>query len=279
MNGVRFNVVNVLGMKGEDVALSLCVLASGSAGNCIYVSSDSTAILIDAGLSMKETVRRLAEAGKDLSLVKAVCVTHEHGDHRASLGVLQRRAGLALYATGAAAEAYEQDPGQRNLEWTIFQTGSPFMIGDLKIDPFSVSHDSAEPVGFVITSGPHRLGIVTDIGFVTELAKGCLRDCDVLVIESNHDETMVMASARPWKVKKRILGKQGHLSNAQAAELVRIIASPRLKSVLLAHLSAECNRPEIAERCIRTVLDACGCVHTNLSVTYQDRISPVVYCG
>jgi phosphoribosyl 1,2-cyclic phosphodiesterase len=259
--------------------LSLCVLGSGSSGNCTYVGSDSTRILIDAGLSGRETADRLGRIGVGLEGLSAVCLTHEHDDHTSALSILARRAGLALYANAGTIQAFERRGRAAELPWRVFTTGSPFTIGDLTIEPFSVPHDSYDPVGFAVQCGRARVGIVTDMGMSTELIRARLRHCSVLVVESNHDPDLLRGSKRPWGLKQRIAGRQGHLSNEQAAELVAGIAGPELRCVLLAHLSAECNDPERACAVVRSAIDASGYTGVAVKLTYPDRPSDVVTAG
>ncbi|MCE9612680.1 MAG: MBL fold metallo-hydrolase [Lentisphaerae bacterium] len=256
--------------------LTLCVLASGSAANCIYVASPTTRVLIDAGLSGRETERRLEALGLPLSGIAAVCVTHEHDDHRAALRVLQQRHGLRLYANAGTIEAIERHDAFRGLEWQVFATGVPFTIGDLRVEPFPVPHDSYDPVGFVVSDAMTRVAVVTDIGMATSLVRERLKGCQTVVIESNHDEEMLRNSKRPWSLKQRILGRQGHLSNAQACELVAEVAGPQLRTVFLAHLSDDCNRPEMALGSMRRALERAGHPEVAIKLTYTDRVSDVV---
>jgi len=261
------------------MSLRVCVLASGSAGNCTLVASATTRILIDAGLSGRETLRRLEAIGVDPSTLSAVCLTHEHADHRTGLSVLHRRLKVPLYANAGTVEGVERDNKLAGLTWNVFTTGSPFEIGDLRIDPFSVAHDSYDPVGFVMSHGSACVGVVSDIGVVTGLVRERLRRCGLIVIEANHDEEVLKASARPWALKQRILGRQGHLSNRQAAELVAEIAGNGLRVVFLAHLSAECNAPHLAERTMRDLLVQSGCADIDIRVTYPDRPTEMVAVG
>ncbi|MCX6996184.1 MAG: MBL fold metallo-hydrolase [Kiritimatiellaeota bacterium] len=257
------------------MALRICVLASGSSGNCTLVSSADTAILIDAGLSSREIERRLGLAGFQLRQIHAVCLSHEHGDHTAGIGVLHRRHGLPLYANGGTIEALARDPKLHSLGWRVFQTGSPFLVGGLQIEPFSVPHDAFEPVGFIIRHGDVRVGIVTDMGMVTHLIRERLRLCRAIVIESNHDEQLLQDARRPWQLKQRILGRQGHLSNDGAADLLAAIAGPTLQQVFLAHLSEDCNRKDLALKTARQRLDGAGQAHVRVSLSHPDQISEV----
>ncbi len=257
------------------MAVRMCVLASGSSGNCTLVSAGETSILIDAGLSCREIERRLGLAGFTLGQIQAVCLSHEHSDHTAGIGVLQRRHGLPLYANGGTIEALGRDPKLQSLGWRTFQTGSAFTVGSLHIEPFSVPHDAFEPVGFVIRHGDVRVGIVTDMGMATHLIRERLRICRAIVIEANHDEGLLRAARRPWQLKQRILGRQGHLSNDGAAQLLAEIAGPALQQVFLAHLSADCNRQDLALNFARQRLDAAGQAHVRVSLSHPDRISEV----
>jgi phosphoribosyl 1,2-cyclic phosphodiesterase len=261
------------------MAFKLCVLASGSKGNCTVMATESTRILIDAGLSGKETDRRLREAGWELDAIDAICVSHEHDDHKASLGILQRRLGVPLYSNAGTIEALERTPKQSGLEWRVFTNGSPFEVGDLLVEPFSVPHDSYDPVGFIVKAGDIRIGIVTDMGTPTELIRQRLRGCRAIVMEANHDEGMLRDAPRPWSLKQRISGRQGHLSNAQAGDLLAEVAGERLEVVFLAHLSDDCNAPALAEKTVRDALDSAGHTHVRICHTYSDRISDVVEFG
>ncbi|MBP7829771.1 MAG: MBL fold metallo-hydrolase [Kiritimatiellae bacterium] len=258
--------------------LQVCVLASGSSGNCIFVGSERTGILIDAGLSGKETLRRLDLLRIAPDRIRAVCVSHEHNDHTAGLRALQRRHGLDLYANAGTIEALRRNPDLNDLAWKVFSTGFAFAIGDLTVEPFAVSHDAYEPVGFVIAAGRERVGIATDIGIATGLVRERLKGCRVLVIESNHDERMLKEAERPWHLKQRIAGRQGHLSNASAARLVCELTGPELEHVFLVHLSEECNRQDLALNTARQMLDQAGHARIRVSLTFPDRISDI-WCG
>lgn len=260
------------------MSLRVSILGSGSSGNCTYIASDQTAVLIDAGLSAREIGRRLESVGADLSDVQGICVSHEHGDHTQGLSVLHRRKGVPLYANGGTVEALCRDPTFTELSWRIFTTGSAFTVGDLIVEPFSVPHDAYEPVGFVVSCGDARVGVVTDMGMPTTLIRERLRHCRLLVVESNHDEQMLQDAERPWHLKQRIRGRQGHLSNQRAAAMLAEIAGPHLTTVFLAHLSADCNRPDLARRTMLDVLGAAGHTHISVNVTYPDRPTELFAC-
>jgi phosphoribosyl 1,2-cyclic phosphodiesterase len=261
------------------MSLHVCVLASGSSANCIYIASETTRILIDAGLSGKETARRLEQVGADIAGIHALCVTHEHDDHCSGLRVLHRRFKTPLYANAGTIKAIEAEGPLADVSWQVFATGSPFEIGDLHIEPFSVPHDSYDPVGFVVSGGGQRIGIATDLGMSTTLIRQRLANCHALVLEANHDEGLLKDSKRPWSIKQRILSGQGHLSNAQAAELLAEVAGPQLRAAFLVHLSAECNTPELAVRTIRKELEKRGHGHVELKPSHADRVSDVLRLG
>jgi len=253
------------------MTMKLCVLASGSSGNCTFVGSAQTRILIDAGLSARRTVQRLKEIDVDIEEIDAVCVTHEHTDHVTGLRVLQKKHGLAVYANGGTAEALRNHQKNREVECRVFTTGAPFAIGDLHIEPFSVPHDAYEPVGFVVEAGGSRVGVVTDIGTVTELVREKLRTCRVVVIEANHDEELLQGSQRPWSLKQRIRGRQGHLSNRAAAAMMAEIAHADLRHLVLAHMSSECNTPRHALETFRQTLAEAGHGHITVQLASANR--------
>jgi phosphoribosyl 1,2-cyclic phosphodiesterase len=257
------------------MSLKVCVLGSSSSGNCTYVASNRTAILIDAGFSGRETSRRLAEIGVDIEGVSAICVTHEHGDHTAGLSALHRRGKVALFANSGTIQGVEARAGADRLAWNVFMAGSPFEIGDLRIDPFSVPHDAYDPVGFVVSGDGCRVGVVTDMGMVTGLIRERLRPCNAIVIEANHDELLLKNADRPWHLKQRIFSRQGHLSNEHAADVIAEIAGPHLAVVYLAHLSDQCNRPELAVSAVDQALKGKGVAHVSIRLTSKDKSSEI----
>ncbi len=258
------------------MALRVCVLGSGSSGNCIYVASEQTGILIDAGLSCKETEGRLATIGVELSSINALCITHEHGDHVSCLGVLHRKIGMPLYANAGTIEALERNPKYQGLPWNVFTTGTSFEIEDIKADAFSVPHDSYDPVGFVLSKENFKLGIAPDMGMATELIRERLKNCQAVVIESNHDEHLLNSSLRPWSLKQRIAGRQGHLSNTKSRELLLEIVGPDLKNVFLAHLSSDCNDPELAIYGAEQALKGINREDIKVHLTYASKPSSLV---
>ena len=257
------------------MSLRVCILGSSSSGNCTYIGTDSTSILVDAGLSGRATAQRLSLLGLTPGEISGICLSHEHSDHVAGLRVLHKRHGIPIFANAGTIEAIQQHDAHPCLSWHRFETGMAFQIGMLKVEPFSVSHDAYDPVGFVVEARGVRIGIVMDLGTVTELVRERLRHCEVVVMESNYDRQLLLDAARPWQLKQRIMGRQGHLSNDHASALLADIAGPSLKKVYLAHLSEQCNREELAIHSARTQLSAYGYGHVQVSTAYQNRISEV----
>jgi len=257
------------------MALRMCVLASGSSGNCTFIGSDKTFILIDAGISGKKISERLGEIGVEVSGIAAICLSHEHDDHTSSIGVLYRRHDIPIYANSGTIQALKQRDALGKVEWNVFTTGSAFEVGDITIEPFSVPHDAMDPVGFIISADKNRVGVITDLGISTTLIRERLRSCQAIVVESNHDTDLLEDANRPWGLKQRIKGRQGHLSNEKAAEMVVEIAGPGLQHVFLAHLSSDCNTAKLARTTMTRALKAAGHDHVRVSVTFPDRISDI----
>lgn len=260
------------------MGLRACILGSGSSGNCTFVASETTAILIDAGLSGRRTAERLAQVGACPTRVQGICVSHEHLDHIGGLRVLHKRYGIPVYANAGTVDALARVRTLETLPWNLFHTGHPFVIGDLRIEPFSVPHDAYDPVGFVVEQDGNRIGIVTDMGMCTSLIRERLRRCHAVVVEANHDEQLLQDAARPWSLKQRIRGRQGHMSNQSAAALLAEIAGPELRHVFLAHLSEDCNRHDLALAAIQTALVGAGHTHISVSLTFPDRVSEIWTC-
>ncbi len=258
------------------MALTICVLGSGSSGNCTYIGTATTGVLVDAGLSGKETLKRVETAGLNAIRLSAVLLTHEHGDHTSGLSVLHRRHKLALYANSGTIDNYTKEDKHETLQWNVFQTGAPFELGDLRIDPFSVPHDALDPVGFIFTCQSVKVGVVTDMGMATTLIRERLRHCRVLVVEANHDLNMLKNSGRPWPLIQRIQGRQGHLSNEALSIMLAEIVHPGMTDVFLAHLSRDCNDPALAEKHVRKALEKNGTTHLRIHLTYPDKPSVVV---
>lgn len=219
------------------------VLSSGSGGNATIVATDSTAVLIDCGVSIKLLSERAASLDFDLDLISAIVLTHEHGDHASGAAALARKLGRPIYlthGTAAATKMWEQ----RNVEIQEISPHREFSIGDLTLHPAPVPHDAREPCQFVIEDAQRRkLGVLTDIGSVTPHIEEHYRDCHALVLEFNHDTQMLAECAYPDSLKSRVGGRYGHFSNEQARLLLEKISSPSLGLIVAAHLSENSNSP------------------------------------
>lgn len=237
--------------------MQVCVLGSGSRGNCTLVAAGATVLLIDNGFSGAEVRRRLRAIGREPEEITALLVTHEHNDHVAGIGILSRQASLPVYANPATHAAASERVG-RLTACREFGTGEPFAIGDLHVHPFAVSHDTVDPVGFVLSDGHHRLGYCTDTGKITTLIEHHLRTCHVLVLESNHDPQMLREGPYPLRLQQRVRSQHGHLANEDAARVLRKIMGSHLRQVILAHLSETNNLPALALEAVRAGLGEDG---------------------
>jgi phosphoribosyl 1,2-cyclic phosphodiesterase len=219
------------------------VLASGSGGNACYVETGRTRLLIDAGLSCSECMKRLGSLGVDAGLLDGLLITHEHVDHIRGAGALARRLSIPVYMNHGTLRK-----GMRRLgnisQPVIVQTGQSLMIKDLLVETFTKCHDAADPMGVVITWQGARLGVITDLGRSTPVVEARLKGCHALVMEFNHDERMLEEGPYPLEVKRRIRGPDGHLSNGQAKELLMALSHEELSLVVPAHLSETNNLPE-----------------------------------
>lgn len=224
--------------------MKFCVLGSGSRGNCTYIEAGQTRLLIDAGFSGREITRRLALIDRHPEQLRAILVTHEHGDHIAGVGVLSRRYKLPVYANAGTHFAAEKRVGTlcRRLE---FATGTRFVIDDLEIHPFAISHDTADPVGFVIRDDTYAVGYCTDTGKVTKLMGHLLGRCHGLILEANHDPKMLREGPNPLPLQQRVQSNMGHLANGDAASFICQFLGKTLQVLVLAHLSETNNHPRL----------------------------------
>lgn len=244
--------------------LKFICLGSGSSGNCYYLSTETTAILIDAGIGIRLLKRHFQAFGISFSRLQAILVTHDHADHIKSVGKLATEFGVPIYTTAEVHEGiarnYCVSPRLRPDHKVNIEKDVPFDIGDLHITAFGVPHDSNDCVGYCVQDGNVRFCLITDIGHVTERVKEEVSKANYLVLESNHDAEMLMAGPYPAHLKGRISGPMGHLSNREAADLLANASSPELHHVWLCHLSEENNHPELARKTIDAVLRSYGIV-------------------
>ncbi|MFO7494491.1 MAG: MBL fold metallo-hydrolase [Desulfobacterales bacterium] len=253
--------------------LTVCVLASGSRGNAIYVADATTAVLIDAGLSGVEIERRLRSRGLSPDRLNAVLVTHEHDDHIRGVGVLSRRYRLPVYITAPTLKVAGAQLGRLHAICD-FQCGHGFQIDALHFRPFALCHDAEDPTGFTVSANGTRLGIATDLGIATALVHENLKDCAALILEANHDPLMLENGPYPWPLKQRIKSRSGHLANSEARQLLSAVRHPRLRHVILAHLSEKNNSPEKALAEVGLALQqACG---IDLTVAAQESAGHLI---
>lgn len=236
---------------GTDVRFA--VLGSGSKGNALVVQAGSSTVLVDAGLNPRETKRRLAHLGLELKDLTALVLTHGHGDHVAGAGPLAGALRLITWCTRGTRDFVARRAGLSNP--CVFEPGEPFQVGSLQLCGFPVPHDCPGTVGYVIDDGDERLGICTDLGRPDKNVGRALRDCDTLYLEFNHDVEMLRHGPYPAALKRRVEGPYGHLSNEDAAEVLRQARSPHLRKVLLAHLSETNNLPRLARNAAEPVVD------------------------
>jgi len=225
--------------------LEICALASGSNGNCYYIGNDQEAILVDAGLSARQLQIRMQERGINPSTIKAVLVTHEHGDHCRGVRVFSKRLGdVPVYLTKKTFLAIRRNQQPAGAVW--FDPGVPFRVGHFEVFPFAKQHDAVDACSFRIRYDDRHVGVMTDIGEPCEQVKRHFSMCDAVFLETNYDEDMLWEGPYPYYLKQRVSSAFGHLSNEQAFRLAESFAGERLKMILLSHLSAENNTPEKA---------------------------------
>lgn len=224
--------------------LEICAIASGSNGNCYYIGNEKNAILIDAGISCKQIVLRMKERDLNPAKVKAVFITHEHGDHMRVVRGVSKKLQIPIYLT-----AKTNNGAYKNLRPDypkFFTPGQEIEIGDFTVFPFLKNHDASEPCSFRVQYKNKNIGVFTDIGEACDNVKLHLQKCDGLFLESNYDEKMLWEGRYPYFLKKRVASDVGHLSNDQAFKLLDEYASGNLKCIFLSHLSKENNSPEKA---------------------------------
>ena len=234
------------------MAVSVTVLASGSKGNSTIVASARTRILVDAGLSGRETFRRMKQLGDDAHSLSAILISHEHSDHICGLATLAKKLCIPVYLTGATHHACARSMRDKDRKpWKCdkvetFNAGSTFDIGDISVTPFTIPHDAADPVAFTFRAEGIKLAICTDLGYMPASVRHHIRGCDLLMMESNHDLEMLRVGPYPWSVKQRVMSRVGHLSNDALAEFFTSDYDGAAAFVVLAHLSEQNNHPELA---------------------------------
>ena len=254
--------------------MRLSLLASGSKGNCLFLETDSCRLLIDAGLSGRETLARLSSIGVDAETLDGILITHEHTDHVRGVGALARRLKIPVLGAARTLQAARQVIGKAQL--IEFDPGTPLSFKGLAIDPFPITHDACDPVGFRIEGREGCIGFATDLGIATRLTQEKLKGCRALVLEFNHDEQMLQNGPYPWHLKQRIKSSHGHLSNAQGASLLEELLHAGLEGVFLSHLSEANNDPALAMGCARALLDGQQLCAPALFLGHQHQASGVL---
>lgn len=233
--------------------IEICALASGSNGNCYYIGNERDAVLVDAGISAKQILIRLSDAGLDASKIRGIFITHEHTDHVSGARVLSKRLQVPVWYSQGTLDALRET--ERPELSKILVPGKEVSVNSFKIHPFSKNHDAAEPCSFRVEHDGWHVGVFTDIGEACQQVKNHLRKCHALFLETNYDEKMLWEGSYPYILKRRVASSVGHLSNDQAFELLRDHAGPELVHVFLSHLSGENNRPELAEARFESLTD------------------------
>ncbi len=279
-------IVVICARRGAQmgVKMRLCSIASGSSGNCIYIGSDATHLLVDTGISGKRVEQGLKELALSPKDLDGILITHEHADHISGLGVLTRKYEIPVYATEGTIRAMLEGGSLGKVEESLFRPvreDVKFTLKDLIINPMHISHDAAQPVGYRISYGNKRVGICTDLGVYNDYTVECLKGMDAILLEANHDVNMLQVGPYPYYLKQRILGERGHLSNENSGRLLCRILHDKLKTILLGHLSKENNLPELAFESVRMEINMDANPYKagdfDIRVARRSEISPVVF--
>lgn len=265
------------------MATSLSVLASGSRGNCAIVQSSTTRLLVDAGISCRETFKRMRANGEDPQSLSAILITHEHSDHIYGLMMLAKKLNIPVFMTGATRQAWSRAMRDATGEQPqlakpeLFASGCRFQVGDIEVTPFTIPHDAADPVGFTFRVEGAKIGIATDLGYMPASVRDHLRACDVLVLESNHDLEMLRVGPYPWSVKQRVMSRVGHLSNESLADFFANDYDGCAAYIVLAHLSEQNNHPEVARNAAEKALgNRCTLLHNRVLLATQAKaVQPI----
>lgn len=255
--------------------MRLVPLGSGSRGNSTLVEFDGRYVLVDAGLSARALTQRLESVGVAPGKIDAILLSHEHQDHARGAKRFSTLHRVPVVCTPATLDALDLSP-QHFAEWIALPDAALLDLGTIRVECFPVPHDAAQPVGFVLHGSGLRVGIVTDLGHATTLVIERLRGCDVLMIESNHDDAMLRDGPYPWHLKQRVGGRMGHLSNHEAASVLRRTVEPNCCAVVLAHLSDKNNTPELARRTAAQAMAEAGAKRADMRVAATRHPTPAV---
>ena len=253
------------------------VLASGSKGNCTVIRTENTKILLDAGLSGKRISQALKSIHLNENKIQALVISHEHNDHIKGAGIICRKFKIPLYITELTYLACKRKLGFLPEGFLFFEQGKSFQIGDLIISPFSASHDVVEGCNFIFRKAgdsERKLAIATDLGFSTKLLLTKLTNATTIILESNHDLKMLLEGSYPSQLKQRVRSRQGHLSNEQATGVISQVIHPGLKNLILAHLSEQNNKPELAKKIMGDFLKEINC-KLDLFISLQNKATKI----
>jgi phosphoribosyl 1,2-cyclic phosphodiesterase len=238
------------------VSLKISVLGSSSSGNCTFISTSKTRILLDAGLSPTQVAKRLKAIGESLESIDALIISHEHLDHIAGLQGLLAKQAIPLYISQETSDVIDPKPNRSQVE--AIRAGHSFWLGELKVTPFTIPHDAVNPLAFTFEAEGIKIGHVTDLGYMTELVIQRLKGCHIIVLESNHDLEMLKIGPYPWPVKQRIMSRMGHLSNEMTGRFFSEEFDGEAQHIVLAHLSENNNHPAIARMMTTEALERRG---------------------
>lgn len=249
--------------------MQVSVLASGSKGNCTLIHDDSTAILIDVGISTRRIKQKLSELHLDIRDISSILITHEHIDHIRGLKTLSKNYSIPIYSKLNTLKAipFIHDIAPNNCH---ILPNNEFNIGNLIVNSFNISHDAIEPVGYNIQTKHAKITLATDLGFATDTVRKALDNSDILVLEANHDINLLQNGSYPWNLKKRILSTRGHLSNTDAGYTIKNL-NYKPQEVILAHLSEQNNTPQTALNTIQSIIQQQENLNINLHVASPDK--------
>lgn len=235
--------------------MRFATLGSGSQGNALLVEAGRTRVLLDCGFGLEETAARLAQVGLMPNDVDAILITHEHSDHIGGAARFAAKHHLPVWLTYGTFTAHASEWPDRGIRVNLIDAHTPFAIGDMEILPFPVPHDAREPAQYVFGDGAVRLGVLTDVGRSTRHIERMLDGCSAIVLECNHDVEMLHSGPYPWGLKRRVAGHFGHLDNAAAAALLKMLDTTRLQHIIAAHLSEQNNTPALAQHALGGALN------------------------
>jgi phosphoribosyl 1,2-cyclic phosphodiesterase len=259
--------------KWRPVIVQVCVLASSSSGNSTFIRTERTRILVDAGLSKRDVLARLALINEDAENLDAILITHEHSDHVSGLVALARLLNVPIFITRLTANSIPWGDFIPKLD--SFGAGTQFSVGDIVVSSFTIPHDAIDPVGFCFETQGIKIGLVTDLGYITDSIRVHLRGTDLLILESNHDLEMLRVGPYPWSVRQRIMGRMGHLSNDATCDFIKKDLDARTSTLVLGHLSEHNNHPATVRMQAENALSGKGLFAPRLVVAEPKQLSEV----